>query len=81
MSVLVLLRHGESAWNAADVFTGWIEVGLSDSKHGTPGRSSPPTAASPRWCTPPFSAGPSGPRTWHLPPPDGHGFPCGGPGD
>jgi 2,3-bisphosphoglycerate-dependent phosphoglycerate mutase len=24
MSVLVLLRHGESAWNAANVFTGWI---------------------------------------------------------
>jgi 2,3-bisphosphoglycerate-dependent phosphoglycerate mutase len=28
--VLVLLRHGESAWNAADVFTGWIDVRLSD---------------------------------------------------
>jgi 2,3-bisphosphoglycerate-dependent phosphoglycerate mutase len=32
MTVLVLLRHGESAWNAADVFTGWIDVGLSE--HG-----------------------------------------------
>lgn len=32
MSVLVLLRHGESAWNAADVFTGWTEVALSE--HG-----------------------------------------------
>jgi 2,3-bisphosphoglycerate-dependent phosphoglycerate mutase len=30
MAVLVLLRHGESAWNAADVFTGWIDVRLSD---------------------------------------------------
>lgn len=30
MSILVLLRHGESAWNEADVFTGWIEVGLSE---------------------------------------------------
>ena len=30
MATLVLLRHGESAWNAADVFTGWIDVGLSD---------------------------------------------------
>jgi len=30
MAVLVLLRHGESAWNAADVFTGWIDVGLSE---------------------------------------------------
>ncbi len=32
MSVLVLLRQGESAWNAANVFTGWIDVGLSE--HG-----------------------------------------------
>jgi 2,3-bisphosphoglycerate-dependent phosphoglycerate mutase len=32
MSVLVLLRHGQSAWNAANVFTGWIDVGLSE--HG-----------------------------------------------
>ena len=30
MARLVLLRHGESAWNAADVFTGWIDVKLSD---------------------------------------------------
>lgn len=30
MAVLVLLRHGESEWNAADVFTGWLDVGLSD---------------------------------------------------
>jgi 2,3-bisphosphoglycerate-dependent phosphoglycerate mutase len=30
MATLVLLRHGESAWNAADVFTGWIDVRLSD---------------------------------------------------
>jgi 2,3-bisphosphoglycerate-dependent phosphoglycerate mutase len=29
MTVLVLLRHGESDWNAADVFTGWIDAGLS----------------------------------------------------
>jgi len=32
MTVLVLLRHGESAWNATGMFTGWIDVGLSD--HG-----------------------------------------------
>jgi 2,3-bisphosphoglycerate-dependent phosphoglycerate mutase len=31
MTVLVLLRHGESAWNAAGLFTGWIDVGLSES--------------------------------------------------
>ena len=27
--MLVLLRHGESAWNAVNVFTGWIDVRLS----------------------------------------------------
>jgi 2,3-bisphosphoglycerate-dependent phosphoglycerate mutase len=27
---LVLLRHGESAWNAQNLFTGWVDVGLSD---------------------------------------------------
>jgi 2,3-bisphosphoglycerate-dependent phosphoglycerate mutase len=26
---LILLRHGESEWNALDLFTGWIDVGLS----------------------------------------------------
>ena len=29
MALLVLLRHGESEWNAEDLFTGWIDVGLS----------------------------------------------------
>ena len=27
---LVLLRHGESEWNAKDLFTGWVDVGLTD---------------------------------------------------
>nr|MBA3233249.1 phosphoglyceromutase [Propionibacteriales bacterium] len=27
---LVLLRHGESEWNAAGLFTGWVDVPLSD---------------------------------------------------
>jgi 2,3-bisphosphoglycerate-dependent phosphoglycerate mutase len=26
---LVLVRHGESEWNAANLFTGWVDVGLS----------------------------------------------------
>jgi 2,3-bisphosphoglycerate-dependent phosphoglycerate mutase len=30
MAVLVLLRHGESAWNADDLFAGWIDVALSE---------------------------------------------------
>jgi 2,3-bisphosphoglycerate-dependent phosphoglycerate mutase len=29
MSTLVLLRHGESEWNAEGRFTGWVDVGLS----------------------------------------------------
>jgi 2,3-bisphosphoglycerate-dependent phosphoglycerate mutase len=27
---LVLLRHGESEWNAKNLFTGWVDVPLSD---------------------------------------------------
>ncbi|TVS77014.1 phosphoglyceromutase [Mycobacterium helveticum] len=27
---LVLLRHGESEWNASNQFTGWVDVGLTD---------------------------------------------------
>jgi 2,3-bisphosphoglycerate-dependent phosphoglycerate mutase len=28
-AVLVLLRHGESEWNARNLFTGWVDVGLT----------------------------------------------------
>ena len=27
---LVLLRHGESTWNALNQFTGWVDVDLSE---------------------------------------------------
>ena len=27
---LILLRHGESEWNAKNLFTGWVDVALSD---------------------------------------------------
>lgn len=30
MSTLVLLRHGESEWNALNLFTGWVDVDLTD---------------------------------------------------
>jgi 2,3-bisphosphoglycerate-dependent phosphoglycerate mutase len=30
MSTLVLLRHGQSDWNAKNLFTGWVDVGLTD---------------------------------------------------
>jgi 2,3-bisphosphoglycerate-dependent phosphoglycerate mutase len=32
MTTLVLVRHGESTWNAEGRFAGWVDVGLSD--HG-----------------------------------------------
>ena len=28
---LILLRHGESEWNAKNLFTGWVDVRLSTS--------------------------------------------------
>jgi 2,3-bisphosphoglycerate-dependent phosphoglycerate mutase len=30
MATLVLLRHGESDWNALNLFTGWVDVDLTD---------------------------------------------------
>lgn len=30
MSTLILLRHGESEWNAKNLFTGWVDVDLTD---------------------------------------------------
>jgi 2,3-bisphosphoglycerate-dependent phosphoglycerate mutase len=30
MSTLILLRHGESAWNALNLFTGWVDVDLTE---------------------------------------------------
>ncbi len=29
-STLILLRHGESEWNAKNLFTGWVDVDLSE---------------------------------------------------
>ena len=28
-STLILLRHGESEWNAKNLFTGWVDVNLN----------------------------------------------------
>ncbi|QDQ98263.1 phosphoglyceromutase [Tomitella fengzijianii] len=30
MGTLVLLRHGESEWNAKNLFTGWVDVALTE---------------------------------------------------
>jgi 2,3-bisphosphoglycerate-dependent phosphoglycerate mutase len=29
-STLVIVRHGESLWNAKNLFTGWVDVDLSE---------------------------------------------------
>ena len=29
MSLLILMRHGQSMWNAANLFTGWVDVPLT----------------------------------------------------
>ena len=33
-STLVLLRHGESEWNALNQFTGWVDVHLTEKGRG-----------------------------------------------
>ena len=30
MALLILMRHGQSMWNAANLFTGLVDVPLSD---------------------------------------------------
>jgi 2,3-bisphosphoglycerate-dependent phosphoglycerate mutase len=30
MATLVLLRHGESEWNKLNLFTGWVDVDLTE---------------------------------------------------
>ncbi|MFD1049292.1 histidine phosphatase family protein, partial [Kibdelosporangium lantanae] len=34
VGTLVLLRHGESVWNAENLFTGWVDVPLSAKGEG-----------------------------------------------
>ncbi|OLT48787.1 phosphoglyceromutase [Saccharomonospora sp. CUA-673] len=34
LGTLVLLRHGQSTWNAENLFTGWVDVALSDQGEG-----------------------------------------------
>jgi 2,3-bisphosphoglycerate-dependent phosphoglycerate mutase len=36
---LLLLRHGESDWNAKNLFTGWVDVGLSEKGKAESGRA------------------------------------------
>jgi 2,3-bisphosphoglycerate-dependent phosphoglycerate mutase len=45
MSTMIMVRHGESEWNAEGLFTGWVDVGLSDRGRAEAGRSGQQLAA------------------------------------
>ena len=34
LGTLILLRHGESEWNAKNLFTGWVDVALTEKGRG-----------------------------------------------
>src|ERR1700724_372622 len=39
VGTLVLLRHGESEWNATNLFTGWVDVDLTEKRRAEAIRS------------------------------------------
>jgi len=39
MPTLILLRHGQSEWNLANLFTGWVDVGLTEQGVGEAGEA------------------------------------------
>ena len=82
---LVLLRHGESEWNAKNLFTGWVDV-AAHREGPRRGRAAAATLlaeagrAPRRACTPRCCAARSPPRTSRWTPPTGTGSRCSGPG-
>jgi 2,3-bisphosphoglycerate-dependent phosphoglycerate mutase len=55
-ATLVLLRHGESEWNSKNLFTGWVDVDLTElgeQQATAGGRCCATPACCRRWCTPP----------------------------
>ena len=47
---LVLLRHGESEWNAKNLFTGWVDVALTEKGRGRGRRAAASCCARPGCC-------------------------------
>ena len=82
---LVLLRHGESEWNAANLFTGWVDVALSEQGRGR-GRAAAASCSRERGLLPDvaahLAAAPGDHDREHRPatPPTGTGSRCGAPG-
>ena len=70
---LILLRHGESEWNQKNLFTGWVDVDLTEKgeSRGRPRRRAARrgTACCPTCCTPRCCAARSAPRSsrWTRP--------------
>ena len=51
MGKLILIRHGQSTWNAENRFTGWVDVDLSEKgvlEAEKSGKCMPGTASQPR---------------------------------
>ena len=76
---LILLRHGESEWNAKNLFTGWVDVALTEKgrdrgrarrRAAARGRACCPTSCTPRCC-----AARSPPRDLALDAADRHWIP------
>ena len=65
-ATLVLLRHGESEWNALNLFTGWVDVDLTDKGRAEAVRSGElmvELGCCPTCCTRRCCGGPSTPPT------------------
>jgi 2,3-bisphosphoglycerate-dependent phosphoglycerate mutase len=77
---LVLLRHGESEWNAKNLFTGWVDVPLNDKGRAEAARAAElllSRACSPTCCTPRCCVGRSPPRSCASTASTATGFRCG----
>ena len=76
---LILLRHGESDWNAKNLFTGWVDVDLTDKgeAEAAPRRRAAARRAAccPTSCTPRCCAGRSAPPNIALDAADRHWIP------
>lgn len=54
VGTLVLLRHGESDWNAKNLFTGWVDVDLTTkgrARRGAAASCCASTTCCRTWCT------------------------------
>jgi len=63
MGKLVIVRHGESLWNLANRFTGWVDVDLSENGVAEAQKAGHLLAAKESYFMPPlrrYSNGPSG---------------------